>query len=156
MCNWTPHAVDISSCILASRVFMYLFSLWIASWMRSWWKRDIYWVKEMRRRTSQANLMVCCFLFCLLHDLCAVYVDWDSHFTCFVNIGRFLRMFLGPINVRANRKDVQLKVKEEYNDFRVWSYIQLLIYVFCLRYWGYCLLFLFFNLYMLSVWLDIY
>ncbi|EYU19720.1 hypothetical protein MIMGU_mgv1a009043mg [Erythranthe guttata] len=32
--------------------------------------------------------------------------------------GRFLRMFLGPINVRANRKDVQLKVKEEYNSFR--------------------------------------
>ncbi|KAL3524509.1 hypothetical protein ACH5RR_017343 [Cinchona calisaya] len=32
--------------------------------------------------------------------------------------GRLLRMFLGPINVRANRKDVQLKVKEEYNTFR--------------------------------------
>lgn len=32
--------------------------------------------------------------------------------------GRFLRMFLGPINVRANRKDVQLKVKEEYNNVR--------------------------------------
>ncbi|KAK4433212.1 Transmembrane protein [Sesamum alatum] len=32
--------------------------------------------------------------------------------------GRFLRTFLGPINVRANRKDVQLKVKEEYNNFR--------------------------------------
>ncbi|KAM7463588.1 hypothetical protein LguiA_031709 [Lonicera macranthoides] len=32
--------------------------------------------------------------------------------------GRFLRMFLGPINVRATRKDVQLKVKQEYNSFR--------------------------------------
>ncbi|XP_022738308.1 transmembrane protein 120 homolog [Durio zibethinus] len=32
--------------------------------------------------------------------------------------GRFLRMFLGPINVRASRKDVQLKVKEEYNSYR--------------------------------------
>ncbi|CAK9187745.1 unnamed protein product [Ilex paraguariensis] len=32
--------------------------------------------------------------------------------------GRFLRTFLGPINVRATRKDVQLKVKEEYNSFR--------------------------------------
>ncbi|KAK1422715.1 hypothetical protein QVD17_18001 [Tagetes erecta] len=32
--------------------------------------------------------------------------------------GRFLRMFLGPINVYATRKDVQLKVKEEYNNFR--------------------------------------
>ncbi|CAO2831682.1 unnamed protein product [Amaranthus hypochondriacus] len=28
---------------------------------------------------------------------------------------KFLKMFLGPINVRAMRKDVQLKVKEEYN-----------------------------------------
>ncbi|PWA68486.1 acetylesterase [Artemisia annua] len=28
-------------------------------------------------------------------------------------------MFLGPINVRANRKDVQLKVNEEYYSFRV-------------------------------------
>ncbi|KAE9451814.1 hypothetical protein C3L33_16305, partial [Rhododendron williamsianum] len=35
--------------------------------------------------------------------------------------GRFLRMFLGPINVRATRKDVKLKVKEEYNSFRVLS-----------------------------------
>ncbi|KAK9274484.1 hypothetical protein L1049_021732 [Liquidambar formosana] len=32
--------------------------------------------------------------------------------------GGFLRMFLGPINVRATRKDVQLKVKEEYNSYR--------------------------------------
>ncbi|KAG6633803.1 hypothetical protein CIPAW_12G073700 [Carya illinoinensis] len=34
------------------------------------------------------------------------------------NQGGFLRMFLGPINVRASRKDVQLKVKEEYNSYR--------------------------------------
>ncbi|XP_022863982.1 transmembrane protein 120 homolog [Olea europaea var. sylvestris] len=27
-------------------------------------------------------------------------------------------MFLGPINVRANRKDLKLKVKEEYNNIR--------------------------------------
>ncbi|KAJ7956586.1 Transmembrane protein [Quillaja saponaria] len=32
--------------------------------------------------------------------------------------GRFLRMFLGPINVRASRKDIRLKVKEEYNGYR--------------------------------------
>jgi hypothetical protein len=32
--------------------------------------------------------------------------------------GRFLSMFLGPINVRATRKDIKLKVKEEYNSFR--------------------------------------
>ncbi|GAB4834824.1 hypothetical protein Ancab_033092 [Ancistrocladus abbreviatus] len=32
--------------------------------------------------------------------------------------GRFMRMFIGPINVRATKKDVQLKVKEEYNRFK--------------------------------------
>ncbi|KAL2923488.1 hypothetical protein RDABS01_014979 [Bienertia sinuspersici] len=31
---------------------------------------------------------------------------------------QFLKMFLGPINVRAVRKDVQLKVKEEYNSYK--------------------------------------
>lgn len=35
------------------------------------------------------------------------------------NTGRFVRMFLGPVNVRASRKDIQLKVKEEYNSYRV-------------------------------------
>ncbi|KAJ4711742.1 hypothetical protein OWV82_014104 [Melia azedarach] len=32
--------------------------------------------------------------------------------------GSFVKMFIGPINVRASRKDVQLKVKEEYNSYR--------------------------------------
>ncbi|KAJ0968844.1 hypothetical protein J5N97_021721 [Dioscorea zingiberensis] len=32
--------------------------------------------------------------------------------------GGFLKMFLGPVNVRATRKEVQLKVKEEYNSYR--------------------------------------
>ncbi|CAM8986691.1 hypothetical protein QQ045_007447 [Rhodiola kirilowii] len=32
--------------------------------------------------------------------------------------GKFLKMFLGPINVRATRKDIKLKVKEEYNSFK--------------------------------------
>ncbi|XP_071732154.1 uncharacterized protein [Rutidosis leptorrhynchoides] len=41
----------------------------------------------------------------------AAFLPCKSH-------GRFLRMFLGPTNVRANRKDVQMKVKEEYNSFR--------------------------------------
>ncbi|GMY31990.1 transmembrane protein 120 homolog isoform X2, partial [Fagus crenata] len=33
--------------------------------------------------------------------------------------GGFLKMFLGPINVRASNEEVQLKVKEEYNSYRV-------------------------------------
>lgn len=32
--------------------------------------------------------------------------------------GRFLKMFLGPVNVRATRKEERLKVKEEYNLYR--------------------------------------
>ncbi|KAI3764946.1 hypothetical protein L2E82_14964 [Cichorium intybus] len=41
----------------------------------------------------------------------ATFLPCKSH-------GRFLRMLLGPINVRANRQDIQLKVKEEYYSFR--------------------------------------
>ncbi|KAJ8768400.1 hypothetical protein K2173_021553 [Erythroxylum novogranatense] len=48
-----------------------------------------------------------------------VIVDGDvSAFLPSKAQGWFLRMFLGPINVRASRKDVQLKVKEEYNSYR--------------------------------------
>ncbi|KHG13751.1 Transmembrane protein [Gossypium arboreum] len=32
--------------------------------------------------------------------------------------GWYLRMFLGPISVRASRKEIQLKAKEEYNSYR--------------------------------------
>lgn len=32
--------------------------------------------------------------------------------------GLFLRMLLGPVNVRASRNDVRFKVKEEYNAYR--------------------------------------
>ncbi|ONK78306.1 uncharacterized protein A4U43_C02F16950, partial [Asparagus officinalis] len=31
--------------------------------------------------------------------------------------GMFLKMFLGTLNVQATRKEVRLKVKEEYNDY---------------------------------------
>lgn len=43
--------------------------------------------------------------------------------------GRFLRMFLGPINVRASRKDIQLKVKEEYNNYRVSMHAFLCLFI---------------------------
>lgn len=33
--------------------------------------------------------------------------------------GFFLRVLLGPANVRATRKDGRYKVKEEYNAYRV-------------------------------------
>ncbi|KAA8540125.1 hypothetical protein F0562_026817 [Nyssa sinensis] len=41
----------------------------------------------------------------------AAFIPSKSH-------GRFLTMYLGPINVHATRKDVKLNVKEEYNSFR--------------------------------------
>ena len=37
--------------------------------------------------------------------------------------GFFLRMLLGPVNVKATRNDVRFKVKEEYNAYRVCCYI---------------------------------
>uniref|UniRef100_A0A803PPH5 Methyltransferase n=1 Tax=Cannabis sativa TaxID=3483 RepID=A0A803PPH5_CANSA len=46
--------------------------------------------------------------------------------------GRFLRMFLGPINVRASRKDIQLKVKEEYNSYRDRTALLFLLFPFIL------------------------
>ncbi|CAN6480625.1 unnamed protein product [Victoria cruziana] len=45
---------------------------------------------------------------------------------------RFLRMFLGPINVRAIRKDVQLKMKEEYNSFRDRTAVLFMLFPFIL------------------------
>ncbi|KAH8494690.1 hypothetical protein H0E87_021185 [Populus deltoides] len=52
--------------------------------------------------------------------------------------GRFLKMFLGPINVRASRKDVQWKVKEEYNSYRDRTALLFLLFpsaLLCLRSW---------------------
>ncbi|ERN08213.1 transmembrane protein 120 homolog [Amborella trichopoda] len=46
--------------------------------------------------------------------------------------GKFLRMFLGPISVRATRKDVQLKVKEEYNNYRDRTAVMFLLFPFAL------------------------
>ncbi|KAK9122451.1 hypothetical protein Syun_020068 [Stephania yunnanensis] len=42
--------------------------------------------------------------------------------------GTFLKKFLGPISVRATRKDVQLKVKEEYNSYRDRTALQFLLF----------------------------
>lgn len=47
-------------------------------------------------------------------------------------------MFLGPITVRSSSKDIQLKVKEEYNAYRVRMFLIALcfcpIFNFCLWY----------------------
>ncbi|XP_057507443.1 uncharacterized protein LOC130790498 [Actinidia eriantha] len=58
--------------------------------------------------------------------------------------GRFLNMFLGPINVRATRKDVKLKVKQEYNNFRdrtafLFLFFPSLLLVLRSWIWGGCL-----------------
>ncbi|KAJ9173829.1 hypothetical protein P3X46_016928 [Hevea brasiliensis] len=54
-----------------------------------------------------------------LHRARCIMVDGDAAaFLPTKAQGGFLKMFLGPINVRASRKDVQLKVKEEYNSYR--------------------------------------
>ncbi|CAN6466097.1 unnamed protein product [Victoria cruziana] len=64
-----------------------------------------------------------------LYKVKSVVNDGDvSSFLPYKGDGRFLRMFLGPINVRAGRKDVQLKVKEEYNSYRDRTAILFLIF----------------------------
>ncbi|XP_062196548.1 uncharacterized protein LOC133899568 [Phragmites australis] len=52
--------------------------------------------------------------------------------------GSFLKMFLGPVNLRATRKEVQLKVKEEYNSYRDRTALLFLgfpVILLCLRSW---------------------
>ncbi|KAH7560824.1 hypothetical protein ACOSP7_016759 [Xanthoceras sorbifolium] len=49
---------------------------------------------------------------------CLIYDGDASTFLPTKANGGFVKMFIGPINVRASRKDVQFKVKEEYNSFR--------------------------------------
>ncbi|KAM7525994.1 hypothetical protein LguiA_015896 [Lonicera macranthoides] len=54
-----------------------------------------------------------------LNKAMCILVDGDvASFLPGTAQGSVLKMFLGPINVRATRKDVQLKVKEEYNSYR--------------------------------------
>ena len=55
--------------------------------------------------------------------------------------GGFLKMFLGPINVRASQKDIQLKVKEEYNSYRVCFLLYLYILPFAFTTLTICFLF---------------
>ncbi|XP_044485401.1 transmembrane protein 120 homolog isoform X2 [Mangifera indica] len=49
---------------------------------------------------------------------CLIYDGDASAFLPTKPEGAFLRMLIGPINVRASCKDIQLKVKEEYNAYR--------------------------------------
>ncbi|CAL5323473.1 hypothetical protein CsSME_00002144 [Camellia sinensis var. sinensis] len=79
----------------------------------------------------------------------ASYVLSEGDASAFIPIpskshGRFLSMFLGPINVRATRKDVKLKVKEEYNSFRdrtafLFLFFPSLLLVLRSWLWGGCL-----------------
>ena len=43
-------------------------------------------------------------------------------------LGKFLKKFVGPVNVWVARKEDKLKVKDEYNNYRV------IILCFSLRY----------------------
>ncbi|MCO5572002.1 hypothetical protein L7F22_025753 [Adiantum nelumboides] len=47
--------------------------------------------------------------------------------------GRFLKMLLGPVNVKAAGTDVRFKAKEEYNAYRVGGILR-----YCNKALGYC------------------
>lgn len=64
------------------------------------------------------------FKFLVLHFFLMRGNEWVFLYLLLCGAGKFLRMFLGPINVRANRKDLKLKVKEEYNNIRVRHHLQ--------------------------------
>ncbi|KAL5714460.1 hypothetical protein ACHQM5_016423 [Ranunculus cassubicifolius] len=64
-----------------------------------------------RKKADKLDDELCKARFVLSDGDAASFLPVKSH-------GRFLKMFLGPVNVRASRKDVQLKVKEEYNIYK--------------------------------------
>lgn len=54
-----------------------------------------------------------------LHRATCILLDGDAaSYLPGKTQGKFLKMFLGPIDVRATRKEVQFKVKEEYNSYK--------------------------------------
>ncbi|CAN7093386.1 unnamed protein product [Brassica rapa subsp. narinosa] len=82
--------------------------------------------------------------FDLYRILCMLADGDSSSFLPSKPQGRFVRMFLGPVNVRASRKDIQLKVKEEYNSYRDRTALLFLVFpaiLLTLRsyVWGGCL-----------------
>ena len=68
---------------------------------------------EMSARSFLENQTVIC------NSLEYVFFILKYYFVGLECLGGFLKMFLGPINVRATGKDVRWKVKEEYNKYRV-------------------------------------
>ncbi|KAK4840868.1 hypothetical protein QYF36_020092 [Acer negundo] len=69
---------------------------------------------------------------------CLIYDGDASSFLPNKAHGQFLRMFIGPINVRASHKDVQFKVKGEYNIYRDRTALLFLLFpstLLILRYW---------------------
>ncbi|KAJ1277475.1 hypothetical protein BS78_04G006600 [Paspalum vaginatum] len=52
--------------------------------------------------------------------------------------GKFLKMFLGPVNVRVSRKEDKLKIKDEYNNYRDRTAYKFLLFpsiLLLLRWW---------------------
>ncbi|XP_048497221.1 uncharacterized protein LOC104906952 [Beta vulgaris subsp. vulgaris] len=68
-----------------------------------------------------------------------ILVDGDASYFLVGKVESwFLKRFLGPINVRAIRKDVQLKVKEEYNSYKdrtTWLFLLFPSILLFLRSW---------------------
>lgn len=107
-------------------------------------EKAFFWISLSLSLSSLSNLVSCLLIdslrrICTVLDACSLmeislpfshpnpkvsfkfsYFDLGvSSWPILIGAGRFVRMFLGPVNVRASRKDIQLKVKEEYNSYRV-------------------------------------
>lgn len=91
----------------------------LISWMRNYAERGGLLATATLVRSFPTRVMV---LRPAYHCLFPISIC-GSFFFCRLfahgSPGRFLKMLLGPINVRATGKDVRLKVKEEYNNYRV-------------------------------------
>lgn len=91
------------------------------SWKKIYIEPDVSCLMEMPLLFFQPKLRVSIILILELFFILQILREFHNLSCTSPHAGRFLRMFLGPINVRASRKDIQLKVKEEYNGYRVIS-----------------------------------
>jgi hypothetical protein len=57
--------------------------------------------------------------FCFRLFFCMNYNRQDLNVLSSEHSGKFLMKFIGPVNVRVARKEDRLKIKDEYNNYRV-------------------------------------
>jgi hypothetical protein len=82
-----------------------------------WQSQIVIWL-----RFSPAKEMVRYVLFHIPHFVSGFFMNYnrqDLNVLSSEHAGKFLMKFIGPVNVRVARKEDRLKIKDEYNNYRV-------------------------------------